>query len=1514
MRPSREREQTLLADWFNAVHYDGELPDWTEADPGDDEDEAVVAGARPVDGDGDGFVYDGTPRQRPWNPVTDASYPDGKIPEVVRKRQSVARQKARTSPFTPVDQSGELGGAATVPASPVKLTTKINTLTPDFTPEQSEKFAAFLTRQTGMTQYASDKYLPTNVRGFAQGYSTREWLDPLFTSDSPDPDAVALVQAWRKALVDHIGEKGGDAAILHRGVIDKDTDPFVPKRTPHWSDQYNDVRPQPRDAEIAGITSWTSVKTQAKEFGGHNVTRDVPVDQLIGRFGSIAGEVLVADDPLVTRALDAWPNDVDGVPAAPFGTFPERYREARGAVPEAPTDIAFYEVGGAVRDDVMGIPTDDVDFAVTAPSYEAMKAHLEGQGFRIFQEREEFATIKAKVPDGHPLQKRTLVADFVLARRDGPSSDGRRPDYTEPGSLEDDLARRDFTVNAIAKDIDGNIIDPHNGLADIESRTLRFVGDPMARVNEDGLRVLRGFRFMVTKQLTPDPETWRALTSDVAVERLAGVSDNRVAKELDKMLAYDTPGAVHLLGQLPPKMLDAIFRDGMRLTSNQKKVKGLTRDLDLPRNPFIPTGDGESVIELGSGPEGWQRIPEPPGPAIPIQRDGLPARKVDGWKRPTSGQLAEAFNFELPSGYKVTAPAIRVTQSQVDAKIVGPDGKQVGRMTWQIREASPTAYLFSISINRGQQGNGIGAQVFARSVDNLRALGIDTVEALALSDDNHNGAYTWARAGFDWEPGDWSISELGEKLNAVSWDRKGEYPEADLMEARRIGRQLAAIDELPYDPEDYPETLPTPNDIAMIGWTPGAESWLGRDFLSGELVPEDDRLGSVVWSGVMRIGAAPSSPFAADDAPGELGSASGAPFAPWVDDPNDRWGLSDGGWDWDRALVDGPDLSDEDQLVVDRYAARAEKVASVGMAMRGQPVDQMAARRTVAGWEPTPDSPEWPDSSGQGSTWPNINRGYLSANIRALNSADPDDPPDPDAVRFLQLLRRDFLAKTPTANGTIRLYRGADRKGGGGNDPARYSFGRTGQRAESGVTSWTAQPIDHSDEYGNEWGRYLLVEDVPYDRVIGRFGSITGEILVADTEMIVEDIEGFDANPFATTDAPGELGSASVPDADVELTSIVRTGNPHRWNTDSGLDSERTYYASGDLSKRTVNARVAAIKKLMADELPQLKGKNYEIRYWTDWDEYKNAVWPSNNSGSYPLAAWRDNGGSEGGPAVWVSPSIATSWFDDDPATITNWKVLVHELVHAASPQRVSNSGSEAVLEEGMAEILSTDITARRIAEARVPYQQHRFDGGGTVPGVERLVRQSVYKERVAQLILHAADEVGEWDRDRIMAKMREWWDDGEYASKYRRYERRGDARTREEVIEAETVKINKQYDDLIARLPQHAEEYEKNRRDLIEHLDTLYSEGNWQATTNANWERMVASAEAAGVNVRRIVHTRNADYYQYESPPFDLTPEQHADADTVSDSLLYWLINGEAIDTAVSEAGAVAAEGPIAP
>ena len=235
--------------------------------------------------------------------------------------------------------------------------------------------------------------------------------------------------------------------------------------------------------------------------------------------------------------------------------------------------IKTYEVGGAVRDEIMGIPSNDIDHTVVAPSYEAMKQHLVDQGFKIFQENPEHLTIRARPPEGHPLLERTSSADYVLARKDSPTGDGRRPDFVEPGTLHEDLARRDFTVNAIAKDSKGNLIDPHGGQADIANRTLRFVGDPMTRVKEDGLRVLRGFRFMVTKGLTAEPETWKALTSPDAAKMLGKVSKERVANELTKMFDHDTQGSLKLLASLPDETLKAIFPTGVRLTPTMKKRK-----------------------------------------------------------------------------------------------------------------------------------------------------------------------------------------------------------------------------------------------------------------------------------------------------------------------------------------------------------------------------------------------------------------------------------------------------------------------------------------------------------------------------------------------------------------------------------------------------------------------------------------------------------------------------------------------------------------------------------------------------------------------------------------------------------------------------------------------------------------------------------------------------------------------------------------------------------------------------
>lgn len=225
----------------------------------------------------------------------------------------------------------------------------------------------------------------------------------------------------------------------------------------------------------------------------------------------------------------------------------------------------FFEVGGAVRDRFLGINSKDVDF-VCVPSqrfetaeeaFEALICHLRELGFRGFDTnggdfiiKPEFFVIRAMPPVGHSLHTRTAIADFVLARKDGPSSDGRRPDFVLPGTLHDDLTRRDFTVNAMAIDLDGNLIDPHNGLDDVKTRTLRFVGDPAQRIAEDGLRVFRMFRFAITKGFEIDDCAWKFVFDNqrmIIDNHLGGTHEERIRDELTLMFSANTLLTLDLL-------------------------------------------------------------------------------------------------------------------------------------------------------------------------------------------------------------------------------------------------------------------------------------------------------------------------------------------------------------------------------------------------------------------------------------------------------------------------------------------------------------------------------------------------------------------------------------------------------------------------------------------------------------------------------------------------------------------------------------------------------------------------------------------------------------------------------------------------------------------------------------------------------------------------------------------------------------------------------------------------------
>jgi len=234
--------------------------------------------------------------------------------------------------------------------------------------------------------------------------------------------------------------------------------------------------------------------------------------------------------------------------------------------------IEMFEVGGCVRDDLMGIASKDVDFVVLAPSFDAMRAELVRRGFTLHVEKPEFVTIRAGVPKGDPLRERTKDADFVLARKDGPTADGRRPEFVEPGTLTDDLARRDFTVNAMARDpLTGDLIDPFRGRDDLKRRTLRFVGNAEDRITEDGLRVIRGFRFMVMKGLTPTADTLAAMVSPLAVEMLSVVSTERIRDEVDRMLTFDTLATLDILSHtMPVEMRDVVFSGGLRLSATMK--------------------------------------------------------------------------------------------------------------------------------------------------------------------------------------------------------------------------------------------------------------------------------------------------------------------------------------------------------------------------------------------------------------------------------------------------------------------------------------------------------------------------------------------------------------------------------------------------------------------------------------------------------------------------------------------------------------------------------------------------------------------------------------------------------------------------------------------------------------------------------------------------------------------------------------------------------------------------------
>ena len=172
-------------------------------------------------------------------------------------------------------------------------------------------------------------------------------------------------------------------------------------------------------------------------------------------------------------------------------------------------------VGGCVRDTLLGRHPGDWDVTTNALPEETMAVF----GERAFPTGLQHGTVTVRVAH--------QTVEITTYRVDGEYHDHRRPDrVTFTRSLEEDLARRDFTVNAMALDLRGNLRDPFGGRKDLERGVLRCVGDPDRRFEEDALRILRGLRFAAVLGLSVDPATGVSihrhgeLLRDIAVERI----------------------------------------------------------------------------------------------------------------------------------------------------------------------------------------------------------------------------------------------------------------------------------------------------------------------------------------------------------------------------------------------------------------------------------------------------------------------------------------------------------------------------------------------------------------------------------------------------------------------------------------------------------------------------------------------------------------------------------------------------------------------------------------------------------------------------------------------------------------------------------------------------------------------------------------------------------------------------------------------------------------------------------
>jgi len=218
--------------------------------------------------------------------------------------------------------------------------------------------------------------------------------------------------------------------------------------------------------------------------------------------------------------------------------------------------LEAYVIGGFVRDLLLDRPSKDIDIVVVGSGMELAQKVAEKLRVKKVNLFKSFGTANFRYKD--------LEIEFVGARKESYRSDSRKPSV-ENGTLSDDQNRRDFSINALALDLRdatyGNLVDPFNGLVDLEKGIIRTPLDPKTTYSDDPLRMLRAIRFATQLDFKIEVESLQAIKDNA--DRLAIISKERIITELNKIIVTPVPSrgfkllySTHLLHQFFPEMVD----------------------------------------------------------------------------------------------------------------------------------------------------------------------------------------------------------------------------------------------------------------------------------------------------------------------------------------------------------------------------------------------------------------------------------------------------------------------------------------------------------------------------------------------------------------------------------------------------------------------------------------------------------------------------------------------------------------------------------------------------------------------------------------------------------------------------------------------------------------------------------------------------------------------------------------------------------------------------------------------